>query len=136
MSGSFILSATAEKQELDWGTFTWISRPDLTGARSLAVCYVEIAPGKGHNFHRHPAQEEVIHVIEGRMEQWLGRERKVLGPRDSVFIPADTVHASFNTGRSLLRVIAMLGPCAGPEGYELVDVSGAEPWKGMRTGGN
>ena len=66
------------------------------------------------------------------MEQWLEKETKTLKPRDSVFIPKDTVHASFNTGSSTLRVIAILGPCAGEEGYELVDVSGEAPWSSLR----
>ncbi len=132
MNGKFILASTAEKQNLDWGTFVWISRPAMTGSRNLAVCYVEIAPSKGHNFHKHPDQDEVIHVIEGTMEQWLEKEKKTLEPRDSVFIPRGTVHASFNTGSSTLRVVAILGPCAGEDGYELVDVSGEAPWKSLR----
>ena len=122
----------AEKQELDTGTFSWISRPGTTGSRDLAVCYVEIAPGQGHSFHKHPTQDEVIHVIEGTMEQWLEKEMKILQSRDSVFIPKDTVHASFNTGSSTARVIAILGPCAGESGYEQVDVSREAPWSTLR----
>jgi hypothetical protein len=29
-------------------------------------------------------------------------------------------------------VVAILGPCVGPIGYELVDVAGEAPWKGLR----
>ena len=132
MNGKFVFASTAEKQELDRGTFLWISRPDLTGSRHLAVCYVEVAPGQGHGFHKHPAQDEVIHVIDGTMEQWLGTEMKTLKSGDSVFIPKDTVHASFNTGASTLRVLAILGPCTGESGYESVDVNGEAPWNRLR----
>ncbi|MBI4604483.1 MAG: cupin domain-containing protein [Planctomycetes bacterium] len=132
MGGKFILGATAETQEFDWGFFRWISRPSTTGAKSLVVCGVHVYPGKGHNFHRHPEQEEVIHVLDGEMEQWVGREKRVLGPGDSVFIPRDAVHASFTIGKRTLKVVAILGPCAGPEGYQLIDVSGEEPWASLR----
>ena len=132
MNGKFILASSAEKQELDRGTFQWISRPAATGSRHIAVCYVEVAPGKGHSFHKHPTQDEVVPVIEGTMEQWLDKEMQTLGPRDSVFIPKDTIHASFNAGSSTLRVVAVLGPCAGEEGYEVVDVSGEAPWSALR----
>ena len=66
------------------------------------------------------------------MEQWLETEMKILKSRDSVFIPKDTVHASFNSGSSTLRVVAILGPCAGESGYELVDVSREAPWSTFR----
>jgi len=132
MSGKFILASSAERQELDWGTFFWVSRPATTGSTDLAVIYVEIKPGKGHDFHRHPAQDEVIHVLEGSLEQWLETEKRVIHARDSVFVPKGTVHASFNTSSSVVKALAILGPCAGADGYELIDVSAEEPWRGLR----
>lgn len=132
MGKRFILGASAERQDFDWGSFLWVSRPATTGAKDLVVCRVEVYEGKGHDFHKHPAQEEVITVLEGRMEQWVDRERRVLEAGDSVFIPRDTVHASFNAGKSTLRVVAILGPCVGSDGYQLADVSAEEPWRTLR----
>ena len=43
-------------------------------------------PRKGHNFHYHSNQEEVLYVVSGTVEQWLERERRTLGPGDSIFI--------------------------------------------------
>ncbi len=65
----------------------------------------------------------------------MGRreESRVLGPGDSAFIPADMVHASFNVGDSDAKIVAILGPCVGAIGYELVDVSGEAPWKDLRS---
>ena len=133
MNGKFILAAGAEREELDWGTFFWISRPATTGSRDLAVIYVEIRPGKGHDFHRHPAQDEVIHVLEGSLEQWLGSESRRVDAGDSVFVPRGLVHASFNDSCSMVKALAILGPCAGAEGYELEDVSQQAPWSGLRS---
>jgi hypothetical protein len=42
------------------------------------------------------------------------------------------VHASFNVGTSDAKIVAILGPCVGDGGYELVDVAGEPPWKDMR----
>jgi quercetin dioxygenase-like cupin family protein len=132
MPGRFVLKTGAERQDFDWGTFRWISRPAATGAKDLIVCRVTVFSGKGHNFHRHPRQEEVIHVLEGKMEQWLECEKRILGPGDSVFIARDTVHASFNVGSADLEVVAILGPAVGAEGYELVDASAEAPWSTLR----
>ena len=132
MSGKFIPAAQAEREKLDWGTLAWLSRPTTTEAEQLVVIEVNLSPGHGHNFHKHPEQEEVIYVIEGSIEQWLRQEKRMLNPGDSVFIPADTVHASFNVSSRPAKLLAILGPCVGPEGYQLVDVSGDAPWNALR----
>jgi quercetin dioxygenase-like cupin family protein len=132
MTGTFMLSRDTAPEVLDWGKLRWMSSPPATGAKDLTVIEVNISPGKGHDFHKHPDQEEVIYVISGRVEQWLDREKRILGPGDSVFIGADVVHASFNNGDGDAQLLAILGPCVGDAGYELVDVAGEAPWKDLR----
>jgi quercetin dioxygenase-like cupin family protein len=132
MKGKFVLAADVDRETLDWGTLGWLSNPPVTGAQQLTVIDVDLMPGGGHNFHKHPDQEEVIFVVEGEVEQWLNRERRILQRGDSLFIPADTVHASFNVGAGNAHLLAILGPCVGEIGYELVDVSGEEPWRSLR----
>ena len=131
MSGKFIPASAAEREKLEWGGVAWLSRPQTSGAKDLLVIEVSLAPGGGHAFHKHPNQEEVIYVISGSVEQWLEKERRTLGPGDSIFIPADTVHASFNKSKGDAKLIAILGPCVGPEGYELEDVSSEPVWKSL-----
>jgi len=132
MSRRFAIAAEVEPEVLDWGQLRWLSHPPSTGARHLTVIDVTLAPGKGHDFHKHPDQEEVILVIAGTVEQWVDREKRILGPGDSAHIPADVVHASFNVGDSDAKIAAILGPCVGEIGYELVDMAGEAPWKSMR----
>ncbi|MEX0852660.1 MAG: cupin domain-containing protein [Bauldia sp.] len=132
MHRRFAIASQTEPEVLDWGKLRWLSNPPSTGARYLTVIDVTLAPGKGHNFHKHPDQEEVIYVVAGRVEQWVDREKRILGPGDSAYIPADVVHASFNVGKTAASIAAILGPCVGDIGYELVDVAGEAPWKTLR----
>jgi quercetin dioxygenase-like cupin family protein len=132
MAGKFVIARETKPEVLDWGRLAWLSNPPNTGAKDLTVIDVTLLPGKGHDFHKHPDQEEVIYVVAGRVEQWVDREKRSLGPGDSAFIPAGVVHASFNTGDAEAKVVAILGPCVGSIGYELVDVAGEAPWKGLR----
>ena len=132
MSGKFIASDEAERDELEWGTLAWVSRPQTTGAKDLVAIEVSLSPGYGHDFHKHPDQEEVIYVIEGSVEQWLEDKKRVLNAGDSVFSPADLVHASFNISSSPAKLFVTLGPCSGEEGYQLVDVSDEAPWNSLR----
>jgi quercetin dioxygenase-like cupin family protein len=132
MKGKFVVAKEAEATVHDWGTLGWLSNPPNTGASQLTVIDVKLEPGKGHDFHKHPDQEEVILVVAGKVEQWIDREKRLLGPGDSAFIPADVVHASFNMGDAPAKIVAILGPCVGPVGYELVDVANDAPWKTLR----
>jgi len=132
MNGKFTPSDEVEREELDWGMLGWLSRPPTTGAKDLTVIEVNLTPGFGHNFHKHPDQEEVIYVIEGEIEQWVEQNKRMLKPGDSVFIKTDVVHASFNVGDEPAKLLAILGPCVGKDGYELVDVADQVPWNALR----
>jgi quercetin dioxygenase-like cupin family protein len=132
MAGKFVIAQETAPEVLDWGQLRWMSNPPSTDAKQLTVIDVTLAPGKGHNFHKHPDQEEVIYVVAGKVEQWVDRGKRILGPGDCAYIPADVVHASFNAGDSEAKVVAILGPCVGEIGYELVDVSSETPWKTLR----
>lgn len=132
MAGKFVPSDEAGREELDWGTLGWLSHPPATGAEQLTVLEVDLKPGRGHAFHKHPDQEEVIYVISGEIEQWLEQAQQNLKPGDSVCIPKGVVHASFCVSEGPARVLAILGPCVGESGYETVEVAEEEPWKSLR----
>lgn len=132
MERRFTIASETEPEALDWGRLRWLCNPPSTGARDLTVIDVTLSPGKGHNFHRHPDQEEVILCIAGSVEQWVDREKRILAPGDSAFIPKDVVHASFNVGDGEAKVVAILGPCKGAIGYEVVEMGDEAPWNALR----
>ena len=132
MAGKFNISAETDFKSLDWGRVGWHSNPSTTGAAQLAIVEGRLFPGKGHDFHLHPHQEEVIFVAAGRIEQWIDREKRLLGPGDSAFVPPGVVHASFNVGDSEATIFAIFGPCVG-DGFEIVDMASEAPWKSLRS---
>jgi quercetin dioxygenase-like cupin family protein len=93
---------------------------------------VQLDAGGGHPFHRHPDQEEIIWVREGRIEQWLGEDKHELGPGEAVYIPKDLVHASYTLGDAPAKLSVILTPTAGDGGYEVIDVFDEEPWASLR----
>lgn len=128
----FVKQNEIEHEQFDWGDVGWRLFPK-TGAQQLVVMDVTLEPGGGHDFHKHPGQEEMIIVKRGRITQYLEQESTTLEADDSVFIDADLVHASFNDGDepALLQVIIAPSLREGT-GYGLVDVSGEEPWASLR----
>ena len=128
----FVKKNDIEDEQFDWGVIGWRCVP-ATGAKQIVVMDVKLEPGEGHDFHRHPGQEEMIIVKRGRITQYLERDSTELGPEDSVFIEADVVHASFNEADETADLQVIIAPSLGEgSGYGLVDVSGEEPWASVR----
>jgi quercetin dioxygenase-like cupin family protein len=88
--------------------------------------------GKAHQFHRHPCMEELLYFLEGSAEQWVGRERRVLGPGDVAHVPQNEVHGTYNIFKDRVVFLAILSP-ANFDGPALIDVSQEEPWRSLKT---
>ena len=131
MAGAFKPGSSLTRDQHDWGVFAQVSGP-RDGLDGIVAIEATFLPGKCHDFHRHPGQEEVIYVIEGSIEQWVLDEKQVLAAGDSVVIPASAVHASFNEGSEPAKILAILSPAVGDDGYGVEDVAGEEPWASLR----
>ena len=106
--------------------------PRSLDAEQLQLVRVTMPPGKGHQFHRHPRMEEILYVVEGRAEQWVGRESRVLGPGEIAHVPTNEVHGTYNVFAERLVFLAILSP-ARFDGPALVDVSRDEPWCSLKA---
>lgn len=127
----FVTGSELEVEELPWGPHEWLCRPGLVDAEKLLLVRVRMPAGKAHAFHRHPALEEIIYVLEGKAEQWVEREKRILGPGESAHIPVNVVHGTYNPFEQPLVFLAILSP-ATFDGPALLDVSREEPWLSMR----
>jgi quercetin dioxygenase-like cupin family protein len=127
----FVTQGEIQVEESPWGLHEWLGRPGQVEAERLQMVRVHMPPGKGHAFHRHPAMEEIIYVLEGEAEQWVDRQFRRLGPGEIAHIPSNVVHATYNGGEDFLRFLAILSP-AKFDGPALVDVSQEEPWRQLR----
>jgi quercetin dioxygenase-like cupin family protein len=129
----FVKQVDIEQEQFDWGVVGWRCVP-ATGANEIVVMDVTLDAGGGHDFHRHPGQEEMIIVKRGQITQYLEQESTTLGVDDSVYIDADVVHASFNESNEPAVLQVIIAPSLGEgSGYGLVDVSGEQPWASLRS---
>ena len=128
----FVTASEVQVEGSPWGPHEWLSRPGLTEADDLLMVRVLMPPGRAHQFHRHPALEEIIYVISGTAEQWVDREHRLLGPGEMAHIPRNVVHGTYNAGADTLVFLAILSP-AKFEGPALVDVHTEAPWRSLKT---
>jgi len=127
----FITARQAEIERAPWGKHWWLSKPGLTDSRQLTLVRVTMRPGAGHQFHYHPAREEIIYILEGAAEQWVDREKRTLKAGECAFIPASVVHAIHNSSKAPMTFLAILSPAAA-EGPFLIDCYYDEPWRSLR----
>ena len=130
----FVTSAEAEVEVLPWGPHEWLARAGLTDSKLLQLVRVKMPPGKAHAFHRHPCMEELLYYVEGRAEQWVGREKRILKAGDVAHVPLNEVHGTYNVFDEPVTFLAVLSPAV-IDGPALIDVSQDEPWRSIRGAG-
>ena len=123
----------AEKVDVisPWTLEEWLCRSDVVPNKELLMVRANMEAGRCHPFHTHPTREEIIYIISGRAEQWIGNQHRILGPGEMVLIPKGEVHGTYNPFRERLVFLAILSPANAPE-PGIVDVSTEEPWASLR----
>jgi quercetin dioxygenase-like cupin family protein len=114
-----------------WTLEEWLCRNDVVQNEQLLIVRANMEPGRDHPFHAHPTREECIYILSGRAEQWVGDQKRILGPGEMAFIPMGEVHGTYNPFNERLVFLAILSPADAAE-PGLVDMSQEEPWKSLR----
>lgn len=134
----FIQHGDAATETNAWTSNEWMCRPDLVEAEKLLMVRATMPGMHCHPFHRHPHREEIIYVIQGRAEQWVGEECRLLSVGEMAHIPAGMVHATYNPHAEPLVFLAILSPAKLPDDLAAVpdpqDVSSEAPWANLRQG--
>jgi quercetin dioxygenase-like cupin family protein len=128
MPSHFVTNENVQHGDMPWCHVEWMSNPEIVGAKDILLVRASFEPGKAHRFHVHPEREEVIYVLEGEAEQWVGAEKKMLKPGEMAHIPKDTAHATYNKGIGQLKFLAILSPVEAAGEFS-IDVSEQEPWR-------
>ena|SRR5205085_573665 len=131
-SWRFVSFKETEVETLPGKTHHWYCKPGMVRDTNLMFVRAHLLAGQAHKFHYHPEMEEILYILSGKAEQWVEREKRVLGPGDSVYLPARIVHATFNHGSEGLDFLAILSPAKSP-GPVTVEVGDQEPWRSLRA---
>ena len=133
----FVSLDEAVRESNPWTANEWLCRPGIVDAEKLLLVRANMAPGHCHPFHFHPHREEIIYVVYGRAEQWVGDLHRILGPGEIAHIPAGTIHGTYNPFKEPLVFLAMLSPAALPReeaaALDPHDVGTEAPWATLRA---
>src|SRR5436305_7505122 len=83
-----------------------LAGPEQGVACSASLSVIE--PGAGAPTHFHDAADEVIIVLDGALEMWIGDERRVVAADHTVSLPAGVPHGFVALGPGPARILAFL----------------------------
>ena len=95
------------RDEWRQGVLTRMQTSAVNGAGQLCIFEQWCEVGHGAPTHLH-AVEEVLHVLEGQAEVWIGDARATLTGGQLVIVPAGRKHGFSNTGTSTLHIRSTL----------------------------
>ena len=128
----FVTAAEKVDFQSPWTIEEWLCRSDVVPNQELLMVRANMEPGWSHPFHNHPTREEIIYILSGRAEQWIGEQYRILGPGEMVLVPKGEVHGTYNPFRERLVFLAILAPAKAAE-PGIMDVSTQEPWASIRA---
>ncbi len=133
----FVSIDEAIREANPWTNNEWLCRPDVVEAEKLLLVRANMAPGHCHPFHFHPHREEIIHVVYGRAEQWVGDEFRILSAGEIAHIPPGVIHGTYNPFPEPLVFLAILSPATLSNDLAQVedphDVGTIPPWSTLRA---
>ena len=100
------------------GVGTRLLAAAATGATGLCVMEQWTEPGAGAPTHSHLDVEEVIIVLEGTAEFWVGEERALLTAGSTLVVPPHARHGYRNAGSEPLHLYAVFNSASPPMAYE------------------
>ena len=108
----FLLVRREERLKLDRGTknfgfhYEMLAHEKANKLMEPAVLIVQNRRKNAVTF-THPGQE-LIYVLEGKMEFVYGREKFLMNPGDSIYFDGDVPHGGRNIGETTLRVLMVI----------------------------
>src|SRR5690242_2140385 len=98
-------SAHEDRLEFDWGAIQWLVTGRQIVDSRMTFGLSEIRPGQGNPAHYHPNCDEVLYLLDGEVDHWLGDDVYHLQPGMAIHIPTGLVHHALNRGTTVARMV-------------------------------
>jgi mannose-6-phosphate isomerase-like protein (cupin superfamily) len=95
------------REEWRSGVLTRMHTSALNGAGQLCIFEQWCETGHGAPTHLH-AVEEVLRVLDGKADVWIGNEHATVTSGQLVIVPAGRKHGFSNTGNTVLHIESTL----------------------------
>lgn len=92
-------------EKFPWGEIRWIWSQKIDQSAEQTLGQVIIYSGKKNTFHAHPNCEELMYILDGECDHWLGEEKYHLVSGMTIIIPKDVEHYAIVTSETPLKAM-------------------------------
>ena len=93
------------KEEFPWGEIRWIWNSKIDENAEQTMGHVIVNAGTKNTTHAHPNCEELLYVLSGECDHWIGDENYPLKPGMTIVIPRGAEHYAEVTSSEPLRAL-------------------------------
>jgi quercetin dioxygenase-like cupin family protein len=90
--------ANQKRIDEEWGSLNWLASLPIGNAEGVTVGRVIIKPGQSNPRHSHTTCEEVLYLLAGRLEHFIGDESVILEAGDTLVVAPYVAHYAINVG--------------------------------------
>ena len=87
---------------------------------NYSLAYAKVKPGKKTLKHR-LKYSEVYYILKGKGVMYIEKEKKTVGPSDTIYIPPGSMQCIENTGKIDLEFLCIVYPAWQPECEEVLE---------------
>lgn len=92
-------------EKFPWGEIRWIWNGKINPDAEQTLGHVIIYSGEKNTLHAHPNCEELMYILEGECDHWVGNEVYHLKPGMTIVLPRETEHYAVVTSEKPLKAL-------------------------------
>ena len=92
-------------EKFPWGEIHWIWNGKINANAEQTLGHVTIYAGKKNTFHSHPNCEELMYILEGECDHWIGKDIYHLKPGMTIVIPREAEHYALVTSEEPIKAL-------------------------------
>jgi quercetin dioxygenase-like cupin family protein len=82
----------------DWGSLNWLAGKAVGNCDDLTLGRVVIKKGRSNPKHSHPNCDEILYLLQGKLEHTIGERKFIMEAEDTSVVPAGVGHVAYSFG--------------------------------------
>ncbi|UCF91443.1 MAG: cupin domain-containing protein [Desulfobacterales bacterium] len=89
----------------DWGRLNWLAGRAVGNCEHLTLGRAMIKKGRSNPKHRHANCDEVLYLLQGKLEHIVGEQMLIMEAGDTCVVPAGVLHVARSIGEEDADII-------------------------------
>jgi len=81
-----------------WGSLCWLASREIGNSEGITIGRVIMKKGRSNPRHSHSNSEEVLYLLQGRLEHTVGKRVLIMEPGDTLVVAPSIAHNATSIG--------------------------------------